>query len=394
MMQLKFKHYIKLALFLLLGNLITNIALAATLTYDKGLLFNYGPDIFTMKLSGYLIGDALKFSNNANLLTGGTNLRHARLSLSGNISHDWSYAFSYSLSDSALKNAKITYVGWHNMYFTLGQFLPDFTLANWASNADINFLEIGLPVDTFEPPYSRGISYGIYNKVLSATASIFSGTINESYQGKNPLGGTIRLIYSPIHTTTRAIHLAISNWLQRPDDSNSASFSTVPEATSRKGDQLLNTGTINNIRYYNATDFEGACVYGPWSAQAECIINQIKRKNAAPNLFFSGYYFTASYFLTGESRTYDFPSGGFSGITPIHHKKYGAWQVLARLSRLNLNDRMVQGGQETNLTAGLNWYLNSFITLKFNIIRVFARPTFNGRNINTTIYAARIQFQT
>jgi len=390
---IKFKCYIKFALLLLAGSFITNIALGASLTYDKGILFNYGPDIFTMKLNGYIMGDATKFSSDPDLLISGANLRYARLSLSGNMFRDWAYALSYSLSSSALKNVNISYQGWHNMYLKLGQFLPDFTLANWASNTNINFLEIGLPSDAFEPPYSRGASYGIYNKVFSAKVSVFSGSINESYQGREPLGGTIRLIYSPIHTATRDVHLAISNWLQRPDGSDSATFGTIPEANSRKDDQLLNTGTINNIRYYNATDFEAAGVYGPWSAQAEFVVNQVKRKNATPNLFFSGYYLTTSYFLTGESRAYSFPGCGFAGISPIHHKKYGAWQVLGRISRLNLNDRMIQGGQETNVTAGLNWYVNTVVALKFNIIRAFARPAFNGRNVNTTIYAARIQLQ-
>lgn len=375
---------------------IINSAFGATppLTYDKGILFNYDPDIFIMKLNGYIIGDAAKFSSDPDLLTSGANLRYARISLAGNIFRDLAYALSYSLSGSSLKNVNISYQGWHNMYLKLGQFLPDFTLANWASNTNINFLEIGLPVDAFEPPYSRGGSYGIHNKVFSAAASIFSGSINKSYQGKEPLGGTARLIYSPIHTATRVVHLGVSNWLQRPDGSNSATFSTIPEANSRKDDQLLNTGTIKNIKYYNVTDFEAAGVYGSWSAQAEYVINQITRKNSAPNLRFSGYYFTTSYFLTKESRAYDFPDGNFAGITPINNKKYGAWQVLGRISRLNLNDHAVQGGQETNFTAGLNWYINTVVMLKFNVIRAFARPAFNGRNVNTTIYAARIQLQT
>jgi phosphate-selective porin OprO/OprP len=394
-MKRKLKQFILYALILLTGSFFAENSLGATssLTYKKGLLFNYGPDIFTMKLSGYIIGDAIKFSSNSNLLNNGTNLRYARLSLSGKFLPDWKYAFSYSLSESLWKNANISYHGWHNMYFKIGQFLPDFTLANWASNTNINFLEVGLPTEAFDSPYSCGVNYGIYNKIFSATASIFSDSIEKVSHGKNPLGGTARLIYSPIHTTTRAVHFAISNWLQRPDGSNSIRFGTIPEAKSPKGDQLLDTGTIKNTRYFNATAFETACVYGSCSAQAEYIINQINRKNTAPNLFFSGYYLTASYFLTGESRAYNFPGGGFTGITPIQNKKYGAFQVLARLSRLNLNDRTVQGGKETNITAGLNWYLNSFITLKFNLIRALARPAFNGKNINTTIYAARIQIQ-
>ncbi|MGD9152177.1 MAG: porin [Gammaproteobacteria bacterium] len=381
--------------FLLTGCVLTRIALGATssVTYNKGLFFNYGPDIFTARLGGYFMGDAVNFSSYPDLLTSGTNVWNSRVSLSGSISRDLTYKFSYNLSNSLWKHAYITYNGWHNMYFTIGQFSPNFTLANWASSTDINFLEIALPTQTFDPPYSMGANYGIYNNLLSFNISIFRNGINEKYQGRKPLGNTVRLIYSPAHTNTRVVHLAISNWLQRPDGSNTISFSTVPEATSPHDDQLLNTGTINNVKYYNTTDFEAAGVYNSWCTQAEFLFNKIMRNNGSPNLNFFGSYLTGSYFLTGESRIYVFPSGGFAGITPIHHK-YGALQILARVSYLNLSDKMIQGGKETNLTVGLNWYLNKIVMFKFNIIRVFARPAFNGNNVNTTIYAARIQLQT
>lgn len=381
--------------FLLIGCALTNIASGAvsSITYNKGLFFNYGPDLFTATLGGYFMGDAVNFSSYPDLLTSGTKVRSARLSLLGKISHDLAYNFSYSLTSSSWKNAHITYNGWDNMYFTIGQFSPNFSLANWPSTTNINFLEIGLPTKIFSPSYSLGSNYGIYNKFLSFNISIFGNSINKKFQGRKPLGNTIRLIYSPIHTNTRVAHIAISNWIQRPDGSDTTSFDTVPEATSPNSDQLLNTGTINNVKYYNTTDFEAAGVYNSWCTQAEFLFNKVMRNHGEPNLNFFGCYLTGSYFLTGESRNYIFPSGGFTRITPIH-KKYGAWQILARASYANLSDQTIQGGKETNLTVGLNWYLNKIMTFKFNIIRVFARPAFNGNNVNTTIYAARIQFQT
>jgi phosphate-selective porin OprO/OprP len=90
---------------------------------------------------------------------------------------------------------------------------------------------------------------------------------------------------------------------------------------------------------------------------------------------FWGGYLQVSYFLTGEHRIYDTANGIFLRIKPkqnFHPLRggWGAWEVAARLSYLDLNNRGdIKGGQETNLTLGLNWYLNPNIRFMFNYIR-------------------------
>ena len=44
----------------------------------------------------------------------------------------------------------------------------------------------------------------------------------------------------------------------------------------------------------------------------------------------------------------------------------GAWQVGARYSYVDLNDKRVHGGQENEFTAGLNWFLNPNLKFQFN----------------------------
>lgn len=82
------------------------------------------------------------------------------------------------------------------------------------------------------------------------------------------------------------------------------------------------------------------------------------------DLDFSGYYIEASYFITGEHRRYK--GGAFSRVKPKHNftpgKSVGpgAWQVAFRYSNIDLNDfdEGILGGQEDNLTIGLNWHIN------------------------------------
>ncbi len=49
--------------------------------------------------------------------------------------------------------------------------------------------------------------------------------------------------------------------------------------------------------------------------------------------------------------------------------KWGAWEVAARLSYLDLNDGPIRGGEELNFTVGLNWYLRSNLRVMVNYVR-------------------------
>ena len=67
--------------------------------------------------------------------------------------------------------------------------------------------------------------------------------------------------------------------------------------------------------------------------------------------------FFASWFPTGETRPYIAEIGNFGQIVPKHD--YGAVELAARLSRIDLTDKDITGGVEQNITFGVNWYLPS-----------------------------------
>ena len=83
------------------------------------------------------------------------------------------------------------------------------------------------------------------------------------------------------------------------------------------------------------------------------------------------------YFLTGEHQQYDKRDGVFDRVIPRHNyhlKKsdswwsLGAWQIGARFSYLDLNDKAIQGGQLYDWTFGLNWFLNPNMKVQLNYI--------------------------
>ena len=98
------------------------------------------------------------------------------------------------------------------------------------------------------------------------------------------------------------------------------------------------------------------------------------------NIPFEGFYFQATYLLTGEERT-----GYSQAIDPKrpfdpHRKTFGtgAWELVGRVSRLRVGEVVFDPGlvqladptavsnSATEMTLGFNWYLNKWVRMQFN----------------------------
>ena len=112
---------------------------------------------------------------------------------------------------------------------------------------------------------------------------------------------------------------------------------------------------------------------GPFSAQVEYLHEFVDRNTVGGDLDFWGLYGTASYFLTGEHRIYGKRVGVFGRVIPKQDFRpweghWGAFQVAARVSYLDLDDEDINGGRQTNLALGLNWYLFPNFRIMLNYI--------------------------
>lgn len=139
-------------------------------------------------------------------------------------------------------------------------------------------------------------------------------------------------------------------------------------------------------------NFELAAVQGPWTLQAEWLVNLTQNAHpivgglpAGPeldNVLYQGGYVQLLYFLTGESDNYVFEKMAFDRVKPFENYFWvpgdggslfgrGAWQVGARYNYLDLNDQGINGGILHNFTAGLNWFFNPNTKWQFNYIATY-----------------------
>ncbi|SVD80624.1 uncharacterized protein METZ01_LOCUS433478, partial [marine metagenome] len=146
---------------------------------------------------------------------------------------------------------------------------------------------------------------------------------------------------------------------------------------------------------YVNTVVEAAVVCGPFSVQGEYFYSTVRRKANFSDVDFQGSYIFVSWFLTGESRNYKHKSGAFSRIRPNNNAGQGgvgAWELGLRYSQIDLNDDVIFGGEEENITLGLNWYVNPLIRFMANVVLIDTDPKAGNEEVTAFQMRAQIEF--
>jgi len=293
----------------------------------------------------------------------------------------------------------------------IGNMKEPFSLEYLTSIGRVTFMERALPTAAFGSGRNIGIRYdslnpdrrinwgagGFFNTGSFSTVGDGADQISEA----NGFDLTARVFGLPVYggDGRTLLHLGLGySYGPRDEDDLDApmQFRTRPESRLTD-DRLVNTGPITGKRR-DMVNAELAMVFGPWSFQGQCYYLSLDA-DAAGDPDFWGYYAFLSYFITGEHRNYNRSTGIFTGVEPqpvFHPSKgeWGAWELALRHSYVDLNDGIIQGGKENNLTAGLNWIHNRNVRMMFNYIHAYVQdraspPVANGR---ANIFQARFQF--
>jgi phosphate-selective porin OprO/OprP len=192
---------------------------------------------------------------------------------------------------------------------------------------------------------------------------------------------------------------------------NSVALSDLPEiSVDSNAIKLVNTGSLpanhvsqwgvetagNYQNFYGQAGYYGFQVdrtpvaytaYSSASASATTIVRPSSNN-------FSAWYLQGSWILTGESKGYNPATGAFTSPKPakpfsLTNDGWGAWELAARYSDLNLNSHAndasnvitnwtgpstktytyyntVRGGDQKIATVGLNWYVNNAVRFAFD----------------------------
>lgn len=275
------------------------------------------------------------------------------------------------------------------------------TLENIYSFASLTFMEASSMSLAFSPGNRLGVetdrtyengriysSVGLYS--IGSDPGLDGGTVTQTF-----LYPVIRVTGLPIYQdngkdNVRLLHLGISMGEQFATGGQ-FQFRSRPE--SFIAPYLVDTGSIDADRA-GLVGLEAIYMSGPLTLTAEAAATRLTgAEQEATNYW--GWYASAGYFLSGEQRGYNKQKAAIASVLvpnrefSFKHPTWGAWEVAARFSQVDLNSGFVNGGQMDITMLGLNWYWNRYMRWMFNT--GYANVHGGASPGNLYIFQARLQ---
>jgi len=314
----------------------------------------------------------------------GSELRRLRLGLAGKVKiwDKWSYKLELDLTDtsSSLSDFYLSHHTPNGGTLTIGNQRVAQTLSGMTSSVSISFMERPLPVAAFG--LSRRLGFG-FDKRWSRGGIHFTGFGKDPNTNVGRRGYGARFFINPTRTNLNILHLG-GSVTQVEMDGETARIWARPE--SHVTDiRLVDTGEFTDIKDQRVWGIELAGARKAASFRGEFYRAEWHR-GTEPRVTFHGYYVQLGLFLTGES--FHYRAGKFIRPQVLHDS--GAWEVALRYSNVDLNDGSISGGEENNITLGVNWYSKYQWRIMANLIKVDTKSASEGKD--PTIVQVRAQY--
>ncbi len=352
--------------------------------WKSGLRLDSADGKFKLKVGGRIMNDWAVYSTDEELrrqfgrIGDGSEFRRARLFMEGSVYGNIKYKFQYDFAssdpfkDAYIQIKKVPMAG----NFTVGHFKEPFSLEELTSSKYITFMERSLP-NVFSSGRNLGVrlNRSFMDKRATAAFGFFRqgnpADTSSTFGNSGTYNATTRLTMLPwyVEKGRQLVHLGLSYRHAFHDENERIRFRQRPEA--HLGPRLVETPRfhVEDVDYFAP---EVALVYGPASLQFEWM-SALADRPTGEDLHYNGYYIFGSFFLTGEHRPYKTSSGAFNRVKPKKNFDwkggYGALELAARYSMIDLNDEDMNGGELSNFTFGVNWYLNPNVRIMLNYVR-------------------------
>lgn len=276
--------------------------------------------------------------------------------------------------------------------FRMGQSKTPVGFEGNTSSSAPTFIELSLPTQAVYENRRVGLDWAWSRPSWLASVGYYGGDLQGDNDGRTLAG---RVAWVPLHGPGDVLHFGLAASRESPESSmNGLGLVNVPSARFRATPEaglspryLVDSGTLKNVDKVDRYGFEALWIRGPWSLQGEYLRANTSFDDGRPAYRVDGWYAFASWIATGESRPYK--DGNVGNVQPS--RPWGAVEILARYSTVDLNDGDVRGGREHDWTLGTNWYLGQHLKLQANYIRAFSDR--KGLVVDPRIMELRAQVQ-
>lgn len=371
----------------------------------NGFSFSSGDTNFTLAIKGLVQLDSRTFFNDNEASKGNDSfvLRRARPIIQGTLFKDIDFQFTPDFGGNAVQifDAFVNYRVRPELQLRAGKFKGPVGLENLQSDATLPFNERS-PVSALVP--SRNLGVQLWGDISGGLISYAVGAFNVAGDGRNP--GTTdfgdekefagRLFSQPFVHSDTSLLKGINFGVGASYSQISSNATGLPATT---GGTLPGYVTAGQQQFFAYNPLVGPVLgdgaqwrvspaatyaWGPFGLMGEYIVSHQSLFNSGTlrdgELAHKAWQVSAQWVLTGEEAS-------FNGITPRRPFDWraggwGAWQLVARIGELDIDDRAfpafanpaLSASGATSWSVGLNWWLNR----NLRVLTSYSRTTFDG----------------
>lgn len=278
----------------------------------------------------------------------------------------------------------------------VGYFDSPISLEALTGSADRTMMEVPPAVAAFAPGFRLGVEATGTSEHPSLTWAVNLASVGQSQPfseaSSDVLRAIGRMVWRPRDDPApdgELLHLGLSTSFVL---AGGGSLQYRARAESILSPYLADSEEIDGDSVF--VGLEAAWRRGPLSIQAEMLRSFLDAKDEG-SLTFHGAYAQVSWVLTGESRPYDRGQAVWSRLEPKRpfaprRGQWGALELTARTSWLDLDDGDVRGGRLWSASVGPAWTWNRFVRVLGGY--VFAHPTHQDED-DAHIVQVRLELQ-
>jgi len=322
-----------------------------------------------------------------------TEVRRAWLGVSGRL-YDFKYKVEGDFADSRnilARNVYLSRAFGRAGTLTVGQFKQHFSLDDRTSSNYGPLLERGSGASTLAPLFRLGAGWQYANQQMTWAASGYSMESIDVTAAKG-YGVATRATWAPPRADDSLLHLGVSLAHERQDQVGGPGRPSL-KIRPRPAGHVADNSRMTLIDFSAGRDtdvdkwaLEYAQMRGPWSWQAEWLGARLR--DGAQQGQVQAAYALLSWFVTGESRRYDYKSGRFTRMGAAGHPA-GAFELALRYDTMwggqHFNGQPdLRRGRIESLTLGGNWYVRPNLRLMLDLIQSHNRDTLAGQTLDRT----------
>lgn len=230
-----------------------------------------------------------------------------------------------------------------------------------------------------------GVSYSYNHTWFNFMGGIFSNSdIEKSRPVNQGYSLVAKFVGRPLMADKKLIHIGVAPLFSQGEKQVTYSAGAPTDLLSKDENTYIEADIDRLINQWKL-DLELILLYDKWYLQGQYFLAHLNRYSVE-NYNAQGGYIQAGYMILGAKHNYNARTGMIVNPAPK------SLELLCRYDKINLNDAGYTGGKLSDLTVGMNYFLNKYVAAKINYAYVMVSDTAPGGKKDFGLIQARLQF--